>query len=535
MIRIHELRLPVDTTDRDIGRAVARRLGLGAVDIVAWKVWRQSIDARRRGSVMLCFTVDVEVRDEARVKGLGSDPGVQTTPDARYLQVPEGQQPLPGRPVVVGTGPAGLFAGLLLARRGYAPLVIDRGPAVDDRVRAVAHFWVTGDLDPEANVQFGEGGAGTFSDGKLGTQIHDPRCRLVIDELVAAGAPPEVATSCYPHVGTDRLRAVVRRLREAIVQAGGEVRFLCRLTDLTIDRGAVASVMLDAGERVPTGIVILALGHSARDTFDMLLARGVFMTPKPFSVGLRIEHPQALVDRAQYRELAGHPRLGPATYKLVWHGPDERSAYSFCMCPGGVVVAAASEPGGVVTNGMSVHARDGNNANSALVVGVQPGDFGSNHPLAGVAFQRCWEQAAFCLGGGSFVAPAQRVGDFVAGCASDRLGSVTASYSRGVLPCDLRGALPDFVATTLRQALLALDQRLKGFAHPDAVLTGVETRTSSPVRIVRNESCQANVSGLYPAGEGAGYAGGIVSAAVDGIRVAESVIARFAAPGRTRG
>ena len=261
MIRIHELRLPVDTTDRDIGRAVARRLGLGAADIVAWKVWRQSIDARRRGSVMLCFTVDVEVRDEARVKGLGSDPGVQTTPDARYLQVPEGCEPLPGRPVVVGTGPAGLFAGLLLARRGYAPLVIERGPAVDDRVRAVAHFWVTGDLDPEANVQFGEGGAGTFSDGKLGTQIHDPRCRLVIDELVAASAPPEMATSCYPHVGTDRLRAVVRRLREAIVQAGGEVRFRCRLTDLIIDRGAVASVMLDAGERLPTGIVILAPGQ----------------------------------------------------------------------------------------------------------------------------------------------------------------------------------------------------------------------------------------------------------------------------------
>ena len=528
MIRISEIRVAVDATDADIAREITHRLRIPGRDLISWRVWRQSVDARRTGRVCLSFTVDITVRDESAILGAAADPSVVLAPENQYVPVQSGSLHLSNRPVVIGTGPAGLFAGLLLARRGYRPLIVDRGPDVDARVRAVDRFFKTGTLDLEANVQFGEGGAGTFSDGKLGTQIRDPRCRLVIDEMVAAGAPPEVATSCRPHVGTDRLRGVVRQLRETIVAHGGEVRFSCRLDDLDVANGQIRAVRFAGGERLATDVVILAPGHSARDTFAMLLSRGVAMEQKPFSMGVRIEHHQAMVDRAQYRELARHPRLGPATYKLVWHGPDDRSTYTFCMCPGGIVVAAASEAGGVVTNGMSAYARDGQNANSGLVVGIHPGDYGSDHPLAGVAFQQKWERAAFEQGGGGYAAPAQRVEDYLAGRPSERLGSVAASYTRNVLAGDVSLCLPPAVARAIKEALPALDRQLRGFAHPDAVMTGVETRTSSPVRILRNDVLESNVRGLYPTGEGAGYAGGIVSAAVDGLRVAETVVQRYA-------
>lgn len=531
MIRLVEIRLSPDVDDAGIERAVRERLGLGPRDRLSWRVFRQSVDARRAGPVRLSFTIDAAVRDEAAVlASLAGQRGIEPTPQATWTPTEPGREPLPDRPVVVGTGPAGLFAALLLARSGYRPLVVERGPDVDARVAAVEHFFRTGDLDPEANVQFGEGGAGTFSDGKLGTRIRDARCRFVMDRMIEAGAPVSVGTSYQPHVGTDLLRGVVRRLREAIVAAGGEVRFRCRLDDLDVADGSVTGVHLTPGGRVPARVVVLAPGHSARDTFAMLLRRGIELVPKAFSIGVRIEHPQVAVDRAQLRALAGHPRLCPTSYKLAWHAPDGRTAYSFCMCPGGVVVAAASEAGGVVTNGMSLHARAGVNANAGLVVGVDPGDFGADHPLAGVEFQRRWERAAFEAGGGRFAAPAQRVVDFLAGRASSGGGAVVPTYPRGVRWTDVSACLPDFAGRTIAAALPALDRQLHGFAAPDAVLTGVETRTSSPVRIPRDEGLEAAVRGLYPAGEGCGHAGGIVSAAVDGVHAAEAIVRRYAPP-----
>ncbi|MCL6635046.1 MAG: hypothetical protein K6T29_04670 [Peptococcaceae bacterium] len=532
MLRVSGLKTSIEEDRSALERRLLKKLGIKESDLLEYKIFRQSVDARKGGMIHFVYTVDVALRNEEAVLERLKDRGVAPAPEMDYQYVQTGSEEMEFRPVVVGTGPAGLFAGLILAGMGYRPLLLERGADVDTRTEAVQKFWEGEGLDPECNVQFGEGGAGTFSDGKLTTLIRDRRCRKVLEELVRAGAPEEIMYSYKPHVGTDVLRNVVKNLREKIRGLGGEVRFNSMVTDIIVRENRVAGVVVGGRERLETGVLVLAPGHSARDTFAMLHARGVRMVPKPFSIGVRIEHPQALIDRAQYKEYAGHPRLGAAEYKLVHHAANGRSAYTFCMCPGGEVVAASSEEGCVVTNGMSMYARSAPNANSALLVGVGPQDFGSAHPLAGVEFQRQWERRAFLLGGGDFRAPAQLVGDFLADRPSTGPGEVAPSYRRGVRYTSLRECLPAYVIATLREAIPAMDKKLRGFALPGAVLTGVETRSSSPVRIVRGENFEASLGGLYPAGEGAGYAGGIVSAAVDGIRVAEAIAARYAPSGR---
>lgn len=527
LIRVSDIKLPVDADERkDLLKAAARRLKVKEKEIIGFKIYRRSVDARR-DTVFFVYTIDVDLANEDRVLSGTADRGIARTPDMAYYYVDPGQERMTARPVVVGSGPAGLFAALMLAEMGYGPRVFERGGDVDSRTAAVERFWNNGVLDPESNVQFGEGGAGTFSDGKLTTLIRDKRCGKVLEELVLAGAPGEIMYINKPHVGTDILKVVVKNLRKKIMGLGGEVRFNSRISDILISGGRVVGVMADGLGEVEAGVVVLAIGHSSRDTFRMIYDRGIHVAPKAFSLGVRVEHPQRLIDLAQYKHSAGHEKLGPADYKLVYHDSGGRSCYTFCMCPGGVVVAATSEAGCVVTNGMSFFARDRENANSALLVGITPDDFGSSHPLAGIELQRKWEKKAFEAGGGEYRAPAQTVGDFLAGKPSTGLGSVAPSYPRGVVPSDLRKCLPDYVAAVIRRAIAGFDGKLKGFAHPGAVLTGVETRSSSPVRILRNHLHEASVEGLFPAGEGAGYAGGIISSAVDGIRVAEAVASKY--------
>ena len=490
---------------------------------------RRSIDARRKHRIIAVYTVDVQLKnEEALLQKFSDDPHITAITSQPYCLPTSHSAPSTLQPIVVGTGPCGLFAGLLLAQTGYRPLLIERGKSVSERIQDVHVFWQGGPLNANSNVQFGEGGAGTFSDGKLVTQIKNQgnRIRKVLEELVQAGAPKEILYAAKPHVGTDVLVRVVRRLRKTILALGGEIRFQSQLTHIHQERGHVTAIKINHQETLETRHLVLALGHSARDTFDMLNQSGVPMEAKPFSMGVRIEHPQALIDTAQYGQYAGHPALGAADYKLVHHSRQGRSAYTFCMCPGGEVIASASEPEQVVTNGMSHHARNGRNANSALLVGVRPSDFGGDDPLAGVTFQRHWEHRAFVSAGADYRAPVQRVDDFLAGRPTQQLGEVQPSYRPGVTCGDLTDCLPAFVTDTLREALPRLDQKLKGFARADAVLTGVETRSSSPLRMLRDDAFQSvGLRGLYPAGEGAGYAGGIVSAAVDGLKVAEAIIA----------
>ena len=571
MLRLTELRLPLEHSAEALRAAIVARLGIADADVLATSVAKRGYDARKRNAIVFVYTVDCEVRgDEAAVLARhAGDPHVRVAPDTRYrppVVAPADFAAESGanRPIVVGFGPCGIFCALLLAQAGLRPLVLERGKAVRERTKDTWGLWRRGILDPESNVQFGEGGAGTFSDGKLWSQISDPRhlTRKVIDEFVRAGAPEEIRYVAKPHIGTFRLVGVVERMRHEIERLGGEVRFGSRVVDLRIEGGAIRGVVVersaggdDGGAAAPrerdeiaAEHVVLAPGHSARDTFAMLAERGVRVEAKPFSIGFRIEHPQSLIDRARFGANAGHPLLGAADYRLVHHAKNGRAVYSFCMCPGGTVVAATSEPGRVVTNGMSQYSRNERNANAGIVVAIAPADYAlraagakAAQPgrdaarddagagaLDGIAFQRFWEARAFELGGGGYRAPGQRVGDFLRGRASTGFGSVTPSYQPGVECVDLgatdRAALPDYAIAAIREALPAFERQIPGFAMDDAMLTGVETRTSSPLRVTRAKDRQGlNVRGLYPAGEGAGYAGGIMSAAVDGIETAEAV------------
>jgi hypothetical protein len=527
MLRLTEVKLPIEHPEGEIRAAILKRLDIPADDLIRHAVFKRGVDARKKNGILFTYTLDVELRDEAAVLArFNKDPHVRIAPDTGYHFVAQAPANPGSRPVVIGMGPAGLFAGLILAQMGFRPLILERGKAVRERTKDTWGLWRQGVLDPESNVQFGEGGAGTFSDGKLYSQIKDPRHlgRKVLTEFVKAGAPEEIMYVSHPHIGTFRLVGMVEKMRETIQSLGGDIRFRSRVDDVEIENGQVSGVVLNSGERIATSHLVLAVGHSARDTFEMLHKRGVYIEAKPFSIGFRIEHPQSLIDRARYGSSAGNPLLGAADYKLVHHAANGRSVYSFCMCPGGTVVAATSEPGRVVTNGMSQYSRNERNANSGIVVGITPEDYPGG-PLAGIEFQRRWESRAYELGGGNYQAPGQLVGDFLAGRASRNFGAVQPSYTPGVHLTDLSTALPDYAIAAIREALPAFAKQIGGFDLPDAVLTGVETRTSSPVRIKRNDDDlqSLNTRGLYPTGEGAGYAGGILSAAVDGIKVAEAV------------
>ncbi len=531
MLRLNDLKLPLDHPPEALRAAVLARLGLRDEELRGLTVYKRSYDARKRGAIMLIYALDLDVLDDdAVMKSARADAKIGPRPDTSYQFVAKAPPGLAMRPVVIGTGPCGLFAGLLLAQMGFRPIILERGKAVRERTVDTFGLWRKHVLDPESNVQFGEGGAGTFSDGKLYSQIRDPKHhgRKVLTEFVRAGAPEEILTVNKPHIGTFRLVTMVEHMRASIQALGGEFRFGSRVDDLQIENGQVRGVTLANGETIRTDHVVLAVGHSARDTFEMLDRRGVFMEAKPFSIGFRIEHPQSLIDERRFGTQAGHPLLGAADYKLVHHCSNGRSVYSFCMCPGGTVVAAASEPGRVVTNGMSQYSRNERNANAGIVVGISPEDFLAHAPgggpLAGIALQRHWESRAYEAGGCNYDAPAQRVGDFLARRPSSQLGSVLNSYTPGVRLGELDDCLPAYAIEAIREALPAFDKQIRGFAMDDALLTGVETRTSSPLRIQRGDDCQSiNVRGLYPAGEGAGYAGGILSAGVDGIKVAEAV------------
>ncbi|WP_374489610.1 NAD(P)/FAD-dependent oxidoreductase [Zoogloea sp.] len=526
MLRLSELRLPLDHPAEALPQLIQQRLGLKAGELLNHTVFKRSYDARKNVKLSFIYIVDLELKDEAAVLARhGQDPHLKPSPDMRYHFVAQAPASLPHRPVVIGFGPCGIFAALVLAQMGFKPIVLERGKAVRERTQDTWGLWRRKTLNPESNVQFGEGGAGTFSDGKLYSQIKDPKHygRKVLTEFVKAGAPAEILYVSKPHIGTFRLVGMVENMRAEIQKLGGEIRFEQRVTELLIEAGQVRGVRTQTGDEIRTDHVVLALGHSARDTFEMLHAKGVFMEAKPFSVGFRIEHPQSLIDKARLGPHAGHPELGAADYKLVHHASNGRAVYSFCMCPGGTVVAATSEPNRVVTNGMSQYSRNERNANAGIVVSIDPSDYPGS-PIAGIEFQRQLESHAFILGGSTYEAPGQLVGDFLRGRPSTQLGAVEPSYKPGVKLGDLSTALPDYAISAMREALPAFDRQLKGFNMYDAVLTGVETRTSSPLRITRGEDLQSlNTRGLYPAGEGAGYAGGILSAGVDGIKVAEAV------------
>lgn len=532
MLRITELRLPLDHPEDELRTAVVTRLGIAPEDLLSFNVFRRGWDARKKSAIKLVYTIDAEVRDEPAVRArLEGDRHVNPAPDTSYRFVARAPERIEKRPVVIGTGPCGFMCALVLAQMGYRPIILERGKDVRQRTKDTWGLWRRGVLDPTSNAQFGEGGAGTFSDGKLHSGISDPRHhgRKVLSEFVKAGAPDEILYVAKPHIGTFRLVTVVENVRAEIEALGGEYRFGTKVVDIDlVDEGdgqqRVRGVMLEDGSRLDADHVVLAVGHSARDTFDMLLARGVTIVPKPFSIGVRIEHPQSLVDRCMFGPAAGNPILGAADYHLVHHATNGRSVYSFCMCPGGTVVAATSEPGCVVTNGMSQYSRAERNANAGIVVGITPDEDYPGGPLAGIALQRHWEAEAFKAGGSTYAAPAQTVGDFLSGRASTALGEVVPSYKPGVTPTDLAQCLPDYAVAAIREALRAFERRIPGFSMADAVMTGVETRTSSPIRIPRGEDYQSvNTRGLYPAGEGAGFAGGILSAGVDGIRVAEAL------------
>lgn len=529
MLRLSGLSLPLDHPADAIPPAICQRLGIARGDLLGWTLYRRGNDARRRAAIQLVYTFDIEVADEAEVLAhLAGDKDVRRTPDMSYhppVTAPLGWSGK--RPVVIGAGPCGLFAGLILAQMGFRPIILDRGKVVRQRTKDTWGLWRRAELNPDSNVQFGEGGAGTFSDGKLYCRVKDPRFlgRKVLEEFVKAGAPDDILWEAHPHIGTFRLVTMVERLRATIEELGGEYRWQTRVDDIELDAARnLRGLHLADGGFLETDHVVLAVGHSARPTFEMLHRRGVHLEAKPFSIGVRIEHPQGWIDQARFGDCARHPDLGAAAYSLAHHCANGRTVYSFCMCPGGRVVAAASEEGRVVTNGMSQYSRAEFNANSGLVVAIDPERDYPGGPLAGIEFQRHWEALAFAAGGSNYHAPGQRVGDLLAGRASTALGEVMPSYKPGVTMTDLSACLPPFVIAAFREALPVFGRKIPKYDHPDAVMTGVETRTSSPVRITRGADFQSlDTPGLFPAGEGAGYAGGILSAAIDGIKVAEAV------------
>ena len=537
MIRLTEIKLPVEKApsllhqEDEIRAAILKKLGIPASELVRFEIFKRGVDARKSHAILYVYSIDVEVKNEAKLLAKFSrDPHVKPAPDTNYqfvAKAPAGQQE---RPVIVGFGPAGIFAALILAQAGFRPIVLERGKAVRERTKDTWGLWRKHKLNPESNVQFGEGGAGTFSDGKLYSQIKDPKHygRKVLQEFVKAGAPEEILYVSHPHIGTFRLVGMVEEMRNTIIGLGGEIRFESRVEDIELENGEVRGVVLQNGERIATRHLVLAVGHSARDTFEMIHRRGIYIEAKPFSIGFRIEHPQSLIDKARYGKSYSEDlltKLGAADYKLVHHASNGRAVYSFCMCPGGTVVAATSEEGRVVTNGMSQYSRNERNANAGIVVGISPEQDYPGDPLAGMRFQRELESHAFELGGSDYSAPGQLIGDFLANRPSTAFGEVQPSYTPGVKLTNLDTVLPEYAISAIREAIPAFAKQIKGFDLADGVLTGVETRTSSPIRIKRDDDTlqSINTKGLYPTGEGAGYAGGILSAAVDGIRVAEAV------------
>lgn len=529
MLRINNFRVPV-TSQTPLERLAAKRLRLPRTAVVKTDIVRRALDARRKNNISFVYSLDIEVTvPEGQVLSrLDRDKDVSLAPQYRKEEIVTGSEILEYPPVVVGAGPAGLLAALTLARYGFKPLLLERGRDVDRRTEDVAGFWRTGQFDGNSNVQFGEGGAGTFSDGKLTTRVTDPRMGEVLDVFITHGAPPEIKYVHKPHIGTDKLRTMVRNIRKEIIALGGTVEFESRVTDIRVADGVLTGIVVNENRYVPCTVAFFGIGHSARDTYQMLYSKGLAMEAKPFAIGVRIEHPQEMIDSAQYGPMAGHPALGAADYALVYHDKSSgRTAYSFCMCPGGQVVAAASEVGGVVTNGMSLFDRASGIANSALVVNVTPDDFGPG-VLDGIAFQRQYERLAFELGGRSYQAPYTTVGDFLAGRSGNADYLVTPSYLPGVVQADLHACLPSFVTQTLAGALPEFGRKIHGFAHPGAVMTGVETRTSAPVRLIRDQEFMSlNVRGFYPVGEGAGYAGGIMSAALDGLHAALMIVKKY--------
>ncbi|EKK9985648.1 NAD(P)/FAD-dependent oxidoreductase [Vibrio vulnificus] len=527
MIRLTELRLPLDHEEGALLEAITAKLGIPAEQVLSFSMFRRGYDARKKTNIQLIYTLDIEVANQDKLLAkFSKDPHVRETPDMEYKYVAQAPANLTERPIVIGFGPCGLFAGLVLAQMGFKPIIVERGKEVRERTKDTFGFWRKRTLNPESNVQFGEGGAGTFSDGKLYSQVKDPNFygRKVITEFVAAGAPEEILYVSKPHIGTFKLVTMIEKMRAKILELGGEIRFSTRVDDIQMEDGQITGVTLSNGEELKSRHVVLAVGHSARDTFEMLHERGVYMEAKPFSVGFRIEHKQSMIDEARFGSNAGNPILGAADYKLVHHCKNGRTVYSFCMCPGGTVVAATSEEGRVVTNGMSQYSRAERNANSAIVVGISPEIDYPGDPLAGIRFQRELESNAYRLGGENYDAPAQKIGDFLKGRDPSALGDVEPSFTPGIKLTDLEKALPPFAIEAIREAIPAFDRKIKGFASEDGLLTGVETRTSSPVCIKRDKEYQSvNLKGFYPAGEGAGYAGGILSAGIDGIKVAEAV------------
>ncbi len=527
MIRLTELRLPLDHEEGALLEAITAKLGIPAEQVLSFSMFRRGYDARKKTNIQLIYTLDIEVANQDKLLAkFSKDPHVRETPDMEYKYVAQAPANLTERPIVIGFGPCGLFAGLVLAQMGFNPIIVERGKEVRERTKDTFGFWRKRTLNPESNVQFGEGGAGTFSDGKLYSQVKDPNFygRKVITEFVEAGAPEEIFYVSKPHIGTFKLVTMIEKMRAKILELGGEIRFSTRVDDIHMEDGQITGVTLSNGEELKSRHVVLAVGHSARDTFEMLHERGVYMEAKPFSVGFRIEHKQSMIDEARFGPNAGNPILGAADYKLVHHCKNGRTVYSFCMCPGGTVVAATSEEGRVVTNGMSQYSRAERNANSAIVVGISPEIDYPGDPLAGIRFQRELESNAYRLGGENYDAPAQKIGDFLKGRDPSALGDVEPSFTPGIKLTDLEKALPPFAIEAIREAIPAFDRKIKGFASEDGLLTGVETRTSSPVCIKRDKEYQSvNLKGFYPAGEGAGYAGGILSAGIDGIKVAEAV------------